>query len=174
MKRTGREAFVSILGSSSVVRQSPTSSPAQPSPATPPSHAHSHRLRRELRGAAITFSSCIVNSLPCSLALFIMKSRASLCSSDMARCSFSCMALSMNSCSMSRALMPCGRQTRVRRALGTSPSLERLGTPTVVIFNSRICNSKAELAHCQAPGPCSRQQVVRTAEDSLASCCESV
>lgn len=121
VKRTGREVFVSILGSSSVVRQSPISSPAQPSPATPPPHTHSHRLRRELCGAVVTFSSCMVNSLPCSLALFIMKSRASLCSSDMARCSFSCMALSMNSCSMSRALMPCGRQTWVRGTSGTVP-----------------------------------------------------
>lgn len=87
--------------------------------------SHRHPVRRVL----VTFSSCMVNSLPCSLALFIMKSRASLWSSELVLCSFSCIAFSMNSCSMSRALIPCGRQTQVRGALGMPPSPERPGDP---------------------------------------------
>lgn len=77
----------------------------------------------------LTFSSCMVNSLPCSLALFIMKSRASLWSSGLFLCSFSCIAFSINLCSMSRALIPCERHTQFRRTLGTAPlSRETRGT----------------------------------------------
>lgn len=79
--------------------------------------------------ALLTFSSCMVNSLPCSLALFIMKSRASLWSSGLFLCSFSCIAFSINLCSMSRALIPCERHTQFRRTLGTVPlSRETRGT----------------------------------------------
>lgn len=80
-------------------------------PAPQPKSLKEPELEGTLQGGVLTFSSCMVNSLPCSLALFIMKSRASLWSSVLFLFSFSCIAFSINSCSISRALIPCGRQT---------------------------------------------------------------